>query len=73
MKLRRHLLSLLAVAAGLGAFTAPAVAAEVIRQRDNERLSEQVQGDFMSGRDRLLLQPIPEPLAGSSVSQQPSD
>ncbi|SAH92842.1 glutathione-regulated potassium-efflux system protein [Bordetella ansorpii] len=48
-------------------------AAEVIRQRDNERLSEQVQGDFMSGRDRLLLQPIPEPLAGSSVSQQPSD
>jgi glutathione-regulated potassium-efflux system protein KefB len=39
-------------------------AAEDIRRRDNERLVEQVQGDAMSGRDRLLLQPVPEPLAG---------
>jgi glutathione-regulated potassium-efflux system protein KefB len=35
---------------------------EDIRRRDEERLSEQVQGDAMSGRDRLLLQPVPEPL-----------
>lgn len=33
-----------------------------IRRRDNERLSEQVQGEFMSGRDRLLTKPVPEPL-----------
>ncbi|GGD40189.1 monovalent cation:proton antiporter-2 (CPA2) family protein [Aureimonas glaciei] len=38
--------------------------AEDIRRRDTERLSEQVQGDDMSGRDRLLLQPVPEPLTG---------
>jgi glutathione-regulated potassium-efflux system protein KefB len=35
-------------------------AGEDIRRRDEDRLSEQVQGDAMSGRDRLLL--IPEPL-----------
>ncbi|MDI4238589.1 monovalent cation:proton antiporter-2 (CPA2) family protein [Bradyrhizobium sp. Arg237L] len=35
---------------------------EDIRRRDTERLSEQVQGDVMSGSDRLLLQPVPEPL-----------
>jgi glutathione-regulated potassium-efflux system protein KefB len=35
---------------------------EDIRRRDGERLSEQVQGDAMSGRDRLLLQPVPGPL-----------
>ncbi|MBI8613874.1 cation:proton antiporter [Pseudomonas aeruginosa] len=46
-------------------------AAEDIRRRDTERLSEQVQGDFMSGRDRLLLKPLPEPLTGPSVSKQP--
>lgn len=34
-----------------------------IRRRDNERLSEQVQGEFMSGRDRLLTKPVPEPLS----------
>ena len=39
-------------------------AAEAIRRRDDERLSEQVQGDTMSGRDRLILQPQPEPLSG---------
>jgi len=32
-------------------------AAEDIRRRDNERLAEQVQGDAMSGSDRLILQP----------------
>lgn len=45
-------------------------AAEDIRQRDTERLSEQVQGDSMSGRDRLHTQPIPEPLGKASVSKQ---
>ena len=39
-------------------------AAEDIRRRDTERLAEQVQGDAMSGRDHLLLQPVPEPLTG---------
>ena len=38
-------------------------AAEDVRRRDNERLAEQVQGDAMSGRDRLLLHPISEPAA----------
>ncbi len=37
-------------------------AAEDIRQRDDERLAEQVQGDAMSGRNRLHIQPVPEPL-----------
>jgi len=41
---------------------------EDIRRRDDERLSEQVQGDDMSGSDRLLLQPVPEPLVGRQVS-----
>jgi glutathione-regulated potassium-efflux system protein KefB len=45
-------------------------AAADIRQRDMERLSEQVQGDVMSGRDRLLTQPIPEPLGRASVISQ---
>ncbi|GLK71552.1 transporter [Ancylobacter dichloromethanicus] len=46
-------------------------AAEDIRQRDAGRLSEQVQGDLMSGRDRLLTQPIPEPLVRASVPASP--
>jgi glutathione-regulated potassium-efflux system protein KefB len=37
-------------------------AADDIRQRDTGRLSEQIQGDLMSGRDRLHLRPVPEPL-----------
>jgi glutathione-regulated potassium-efflux system protein KefB len=37
-------------------------AAADIRRRDAERLSEQVQGDVMSGRDRLHVEPVPEPL-----------
>jgi len=32
-------------------------AADDVRRRDNERLAEQVQGDAMSGSDRLILQP----------------
>lgn len=44
-------------------------AADDIRQRDNARLSEQVQGDSMSGRDRLHIQPVPEPLSGASASK----
>jgi len=32
-------------------------AAEDVRRRDSERLAEQVQGDAMSGSDRLILQP----------------
>lgn len=32
-------------------------AAEDVRRRDNERLAEQVQGDAMSGSDRLIIQP----------------
>jgi glutathione-regulated potassium-efflux system protein KefB len=38
-------------------------AVEDIRRRDVQRLCEQVQGDEMSGRDHLILRPIPEPLA----------
>ncbi|MDP2698541.1 monovalent cation:proton antiporter-2 (CPA2) family protein [Thalassospira sp.] len=45
-------------------------ATDDIRQRDTDRLSEQVQGNIMSGRDRLLTQPIPEPLSGRSASNQ---
>jgi glutathione-regulated potassium-efflux system protein KefB len=43
-------------------------ATDDIRLRDTERLSEQVQGDLLAGRDRLLLQPLPEPLTGPAVS-----
>ena len=38
-------------------------AAEDIRRRDAQRLSEQVQGDLMSGSDQLHFQPVPEPLS----------
>ena len=45
-------------------------AAADIRQRDTERLSEQVQGDIMSGLDRLHSnQPTPEPLSGEPASK----
>lgn len=37
-------------------------AVDDIRRRDSGRLSEQVQGDIMAGRDRLHVQPVPEPL-----------
>lgn len=39
-------------------------AAEDVRQRDTERLSEQVQGDHMSGLNHLHIRPVPEPLSG---------
>lgn len=33
-----------------------------VRRRDAQRLTEQVQGDIMSGRDKMLTAPVPEPL-----------
>lgn len=50
-------------------FAEPDIAdvAEDIRRRDAERLSEQVQGEHMSGRERLFIQPVPEPLTRRSV------
>lgn len=44
-----------------------AEAAEDIRQRDSQRLCEQVQGDLMSGNDKQHFQPIPEPLTRPPV------
>ncbi len=46
-------------------------AAADIRRRDIARLTEQVQGDLMSGRNQLHLQPTPEPLGGTSVTKHP--
>lgn len=43
-------------------------AEEDIRRRDAERLSEQIQGDVFSGSDRLIIQPIPEPLLSARAS-----
>ena len=37
-------------------------ALEDTRRRDAQRLTEQVQGDIMSGRDKMLTAPVPEPL-----------
>ena len=45
-------------------------AAEDIRQRDAARLSEQVQGDAMSGSDRLHVRPVPEPLSGRAAARR---
>lgn len=39
-----------------------AEALEDVRRRDAQRLTEQVQGDIMSGRDNMLTAPVPEPL-----------
>ncbi|WP_372675279.1 monovalent cation:proton antiporter-2 (CPA2) family protein [Aquicoccus sp.] len=36
-------------------------ALEDVRGRDAQRLTEQVQGDIMSGRDSMLTTPVPEP------------
>ena len=44
-------------------------AAADIRRRDTERLSEQVHGNDMSGRDRFHLQPVPEPLIGIGAAK----
>ncbi|OWJ69161.1 monovalent cation:proton antiporter-2 (CPA2) family protein [Inquilinus limosus] len=46
-------------------------AAEDIRRRDRERLAEQVQGDAMSGIDRLHIRPVPEPLSRTSGQSVP--
>jgi glutathione-regulated potassium-efflux system protein KefB len=42
-------------------------ASDDIRQRDNERLSEPVQGNAMSGLGMLNIRPVPEPLSGASA------
>ncbi|WP_209427757.1 monovalent cation:proton antiporter-2 (CPA2) family protein [Pararhodobacter sp. SW119] len=42
-----------------------------IRRRDVQRLTEQVQGDFMSGRDKMLTTPVPEPLARTQLLKKP--
>lgn len=44
-------------------------AAEDVRRRDYERLSEQVQGDAMSGAGHLHVRPGPEPLSGDRAHQ----
>jgi glutathione-regulated potassium-efflux system protein KefB len=45
-------------------------ALEDVRRRDAQRLTEQVQGDIMSGRDKLLPAPVPEPLARTQFLQK---
>ncbi|MGR7996951.1 monovalent cation:proton antiporter-2 (CPA2) family protein [Xanthobacter sp. ZOL 2024] len=42
-----------------------------IRRRDTERLAEQVQGDAMSGSDKLILQPVAEPLTTPPTHGRP--
>ena len=44
-------------------------AADDIRRRDAERLAEQVQGDDMSGLDRIHVAPVPEPLIRPAASR----
>ncbi|MFN7002698.1 MAG: monovalent cation:proton antiporter-2 (CPA2) family protein [Roseinatronobacter sp.] len=46
-------------------------ALEDTRRRDRQRLTEQVQGDIMSGRDKMLQVPVPEPLAPVRSQQKP--
>ncbi len=41
------------------------------RQRDAERLAEQVQGDVMSGRDKVILRPLPATQAHTSGQRSP--
>lgn len=43
-------------------------AARDIRERDSMRLTEQVQGNFMSGRERLHVRPVPETFSQSAGS-----
>lgn len=43
-------------------------ALEDIRRRDAQRLTEQVQGDIMSGRDKMLTAPLPEPLTPAKTA-----
>ncbi|MEI4263381.1 monovalent cation:proton antiporter-2 (CPA2) family protein [Roseovarius sp. D0-M9] len=42
--------------------TAVTEALDDVRRRDAQRLTEQVQGDILSGRDKMLTAPVPEPL-----------
>lgn len=42
-------------------------ASDDICLRDNERLSEQVQGDAMSGLGKLHIRPVPDPISGASA------
>lgn len=46
-------------------------AGEDIRRQDHARLAEQVQGDAMSGIDRIHLRPAPEPLGKTSGRNVP--
>ncbi len=63
-------------AEGLRALGCPQAAVneaiEDIRRRDSQRLTEQVQGDFMSGRDKLHTAPTPEPLTGPAAKSPAS-
>ena len=43
-------------------------AEEDVRRRDEKRVSEQVQGDAMSGADHLHVRPVPEPLSGKTAT-----
>lgn len=45
-------------------------AAQDIRQRDTDRLAQQIQGNMMSGKDHLITQPIPEPLVSIPVTRR---
>ncbi len=45
-------------------------ALEDVRRRDAQRLTEQVQGDIMSGRDKMLIAPVPEPLTPAKPAAQ---
>jgi len=44
-----------------------------VRRRDAQRLTEQVQGDIMSGRDKMLTTPVPEPLTAIQPMQVRKD
>jgi glutathione-regulated potassium-efflux system protein KefB len=44
-----------------------------VRRRDAQRLTEQVQGDIMSGWDRMLTAPVPEPLTPAQLLQKKED
>lgn len=48
-------------------------ALEDVRRRDAQRLTEQVQGNIMSGRDKVLTKPVPEPLTPGKQPMQKGD
>jgi len=47
-----------------------AEALDDVRRRDAQRLTEQVQGDIMSGRDKMLTAPVPEPLVPARAASK---